>query len=152
MGQCPKPPSTKLVGYFARVPDHSQGTDATKPAQDISLTEYCANNNLSPEQAAQRMRDQVKKETGLTVSAGVSANATLSKIAADLRKPDGQYIVPSTRSGVMSFMNDLPIRKVPGIGRVSERWLTALNVNTVGDVYKMRGKLFLVVRLDSKQA
>ena len=93
------------------------------------------------------MRDQVKRETGLTVSAGISANAMLSKIAADLRKPDGQFSVPRTREGIINFTKDLPIRRIPGIGRVSERWLTGLGVHTVGDIYRMRGKLFLVVRL-----
>lgn len=49
----------------------------------------------------------------------------------------------------MEFMSNLPIRKVPGIGRVSERWLRGLGVNTVGDIFKKRGKLYLVVRLIS---
>lgn len=44
----------------------------------------------------------------------------------------------------MEFMARLPIRKVPGIGRVSERWLRGLGVNTVGDIYDQRGKLYLV--------
>jgi DNA polymerase kappa len=90
------------------------------------------------------MRDQVKAETGLTVSAGISTNTLLSKIATDINKPDGQCVVDSTREASMAFMRDLPIRKVPGIGRVNERWLQSLGVNTVNDIYEKRGALYLV--------
>ncbi|KAM0747038.1 DNA/RNA polymerase [Meredithblackwellia eburnea MCA 4105] len=109
-----------------------------------SLTDYCKTHNLTPEEAAQRMRDHVKRETGCTVSAGVTSNCMMSKIAADLKKPDGQFVVEQTKEAAIDFMRSLPVRRVPGIGRVSERWLQGLGVNTVDDIYTLRGKLFLV--------
>ena len=48
----------------------------------------------------------------------------------------------------MAFLHPLPVRKVPGIGRVNERWLDALGVVTIGDIYKERGKLSLVMSTD----
>lgn len=80
----------------------------------LSLTAYCASESITPAEAASRIRAVVKEETGLTVSAGVSTNAKLSKIAADFNKPDGQYVIDSTREAGMAFMAALPIRKVPG--------------------------------------
>lgn len=43
-------------------------------------------------------------------------------------KPNGQFQIPSTREAVMDFMRNLPVRKVPGIGRVGERVLQAIGV------------------------
>lgn len=90
------------------------------------------------------MRAQVLRETGLTVSAGVSPNRKLSKIAADFNKPNGQYVIAPSRQAMMSFMHPLPIRKIPGVGRVTERYLQSLGVNTVADIYRLRGRLMLV--------
>ncbi|KAK4050692.1 hypothetical protein OIV83_003418 [Microbotryomycetes sp. JL201] len=110
----------------------------------ISLTEYCKREKVSPAQAAERIRSQVQKETKLTVSAGVSPNAMLSKVAADKNKPNGQCVIDPTKEACMQFASALPIRKVPGIGRVSERILQAIEVFTVADIYKHRGRLFLI--------
>lgn len=68
----------------------------------------------------------------------------LAKIAADFNKPDGQYVIDPTRQACMAFMRDLPVRKVPGIGRVTERWLTSVGINKVGDVWALRGQVYLV--------
>ena len=43
-----------------------------------------------------------------------------------------------------AFAQALPIRKIPGVGRVTERYLQALGVQTVADVYRLRGRLMLV--------
>ncbi|KAK4704754.1 DNA polymerase kappa, partial [Phenoliferia sp. Uapishka_3] len=109
-----------------------------------SLTEYCQKNGVTPTEAAEAMRARVKEETGCTVSAGVSSNTLLSKIAADIPKPDGCFVVPPTREGAIDFMRTLSCRRVPGIGRVTERWLEGLGVKTIQDIYDLRGKLYLV--------
>lgn len=47
-------------------------------------------------------------------------------------------------------MHSLPVRKIPGIGRVTERWLEALDVRTIEDIWVHRGKLRLAdVGMDS---
>jgi hypothetical protein len=55
---------------------------------------------------------QVEQATGLTSSAGIASNGMLAKICSDLRKPNGQFRLESNREAVVSFMRDLPIRKV----------------------------------------
>jgi DNA polymerase kappa len=59
----------------------------------MKLTPYLKKTGMTAEQAIQQMREEVKHETGLTVSAGCGANTMLGKIAADFNKPDGQYVV-----------------------------------------------------------
>ena len=104
----------------------------------LNITEYCREHNTSPEDAVQQMRDQVHDKTSITVSAGIAANAKLAKICSNMNKPNGQYILTNDRQAIMSFMKDLPTRKVNGIGRVLERELQEIGVKTCGDIHAQR--------------
>jgi nucleotidyltransferase/DNA polymerase involved in DNA repair len=53
-----------------------------------------------------------------------------------MKKPNGQYIIAQDAKAVMDFIARLPIRKVPGIGRVSERILEAFDIKTCGDLHE----------------
>lgn len=68
---------------------------------------------------AAAIRQRVREQTRLTCSCGVAPNQCLAKICADINKPDGQYILSSDIGEITRFMESLPIRKVPGIGKVS---------------------------------
>eukprot|EP00543_Licmophora_paradoxa_P016276 CAMPEP_0202473048 /NCGR_PEP_ID=MMETSP1360-20130828/89727_1 /ASSEMBLY_ACC=CAM_ASM_000848 /TAXON_ID=515479 /ORGANISM="Licmophora paradoxa, Strain CCMP2313" /LENGTH=143 /DNA_ID=CAMNT_0049099793 /DNA_START=95 /DNA_END=522 /DNA_ORIENTATION=+ len=82
------------------------------------------------------MRRRVRLATkGLTCSAGLAPNFMLAKIASDRNKPDGHCIVPPD---VLTFLHPLPVRKIPGIGRVTEKMLHALHIRTVKDLYQER--------------
>ncbi|KAI1454588.1 hypothetical protein F4805DRAFT_469318 [Annulohypoxylon moriforme] len=104
----------------------------------LNITQYCANSSLTPEEAVQRMRDEIHDKTKITVSAGIAANAKLAKICSNINKPNGQYILPNDRNAIMTFMRDLPTRKVNGIGRVLERELQEIGIKTCGDIYPHR--------------
>ena len=54
-------------------------------------------------------------------ASGIATNFTLAKIAADARKPDGQFRVGSSAASILDFLRDLPCRKVPFLGRVAEK-------------------------------
>lgn len=111
----------------------------------LNITEYCREHDLSPEEAVSRMRRQVHERTSITVSAGIAANAKLAKICSNINKPNGQYLLPNKRPAIMSFLRDLPCRKVNGVGRVFERELAAVGVKNCGDIYGQRqylGQLF----------
>ena len=74
------------------------------------------------EEVVAEIRERVRLRTrGLTVSAGIATNFTLAKIAADARKPDGQFRVGSSAASILDFLRDLPCRKVPFLGRVAEK-------------------------------
>lgn len=67
---------------------------------------------------AEDIRYEVYKETGLTISAGVAPNKLVAKIASDYQKPNGLTVVKP--DNVREFLSELPVRKVPGIGPVTE--------------------------------
>ena len=81
---------------------------------------------------AQLIRAQIREETQLTASAGIAPNKFLAKIASDWRKPDGQFVVPPHR--VEQFLTPLPVKRVPGVGKVMEGKLSELGIVTVGDL------------------
>ncbi|GAM40001.1 hypothetical protein TCE0_034r12009 [Talaromyces pinophilus] len=107
----------------------------------LNITAYCDENNMDPQEAVRQMRSRIAEETKITVSAGIAANTKLAKIASNQNKPNGQFFIPSEREAVMAFVNDLPVRKVNGIGRVFERELRAIGIETCGQIYPQRALL-----------
>ncbi|KAH7888691.1 IMS-domain-containing protein [Phlebopus sp. FC_14] len=110
----------------------------------LNITEYCEDHHVDVETCVREMRDAVRKETQLTVSAGIAPNKMLAKIASDKNKPNGQFHLSFDRESIKEFMRDLPIRKVPGVGRVNERLLDAIGIKTCGDIYIHRATLSLM--------
>ncbi|ARP87072.1 DNA polymerase IV [Bordetella genomosp. 9] len=86
----------------------------------------------SATEVAQAIRRQIREEVGLTASAGVAPNKFLAKIASDWNKPDGIFVVRPR--DVMAFLRPLPVRKVPGVGKVTQSRLEQLGIHTVGDL------------------
>jgi DNA polymerase-4 len=72
-----------------------------------------------------QMRDRVQSELGLPSSAGVGATRMVAKIASGLAKPAGVLMVPIREEGALRA---LPVRKVPGIGPVTESQLVAAGI------------------------
>ena len=64
----------------------------------------------------------------MTASAGVAPNKFLAKIASDLNKPNGLSVIPPER--VETFLEDLPVRKIPGVGKVTEQKMAAMRILT----------------------
>lgn len=111
----------------------------------FSVDSYCAEHGVSPEAAVEQMREEVKLVTGgLTVSAGVACTQVLAKIAADFNKPNGSYFIPNSREAVIAFCNALPVRKIPGIGKVTESYLTqGFGLERVGEILLPRNRAAL---------
>lgn len=96
-----------------------------------------------PVKAAAMIRQSIHAMTGLTASAGVSVNCFLAKIASDQKKPDGLTVIGPDQ--IQDFLKDLPVRKMPGIGPVSEKKLIGMGILTCGDLAAAgRQKLFEV--------
>ncbi|XP_073440202.1 DNA polymerase kappa isoform X2 [Dendrobates tinctorius] len=98
----------------------------------------------SAEDAVREMRFCIEQKTTLTASAGIAPNMMLAKVCSDKNKPNGQYIIPHDKQAVMDFIKDLPIRKVPGIGKVTEKMLRALGITTCTDLHQQRALLSLL--------
>ncbi|CAJ0575274.1 unnamed protein product, partial [Mesorhabditis spiculigera] len=108
---------------------------------------------IGRQEIVREIRYRVEQATGLTCSAGkalfpsdifalgIAANFMLAKICSDMNKPNGQYDLPNERDKIIQFLKDLPIRKVSGIGGVSESHLKAANINTVGEMWERRAIL-----------
>jgi len=88
------------------------------------------------EEIGQTIKHRVREATGLTCSVGIAPNKRLAKIASDMQKPDGLTIIPPEEAA--SRIAGLPVRKVPGIGPVTEKHLASLGVHTVGDLAGLR--------------
>ena len=111
----------------------------------LNMTAYCTEHDMTPEAAVQQMRDEVHERCKVTISAGIASNTKLAKICSNMNKPNGQFRLQPDRASIISFMRDLPTRKVNGVGRVLERELDAIGVKTCGDIYGQRqylSKLF----------
>lgn len=67
-----------------------------------------------PGKAARKLKDEIRKETGLTASIGVASSRFVAKLASDYRKPDGLTIVP--RGKEEEFVSAVGLRKLWGIG------------------------------------
>ncbi|CAJ1068895.1 DNA polymerase kappa [Xyrichtys novacula] len=98
----------------------------------------------SVEEAVREMRFRIEQRTTLTASAGIAPNTMLAKVCSDKNKPNGQYRLQPTREAVMDFTKNLPVRKVSGIGKVSEKMLNALGVTTCSDLSQQMGLLSLL--------
>lgn len=84
---------------------------------------------------ARAIRDAVRSEVGITISAGIAPNKFLAKIASDWNKPDGQFTV--SRDEVEEFLTDLPVRKLHGVGKVTAEKMAKLGIGSCGDLRLM---------------
>lgn len=91
---------------------------------------------VSPEKSATVIASQILRDifntTGLTASAGVSYNKFLAKVASSLRKPSGLSVIKP--SGAIPFLENLPIEKFFGIGKVTARKLRDMNIKCGKDL------------------
>ena len=85
-----------------------------------------------PVDIAKKIKQIILTETGLTISAGVAPSKFVAKIASDIDKPDGLTVVHP--DGVRDFLDPLPVKKMWGVGKVSQRLLSRLNIHTFRDL------------------
>jgi len=86
----------------------------------------------SPVTIAKKIKQKVVETTGLTISAGVAPSKFIAKVASDMDKPDGLTVVPSDM--VRDFLDPLPIKKMWGAGKVTQKALARLNIHTFKDL------------------
>ncbi|MGP1458084.1 MAG: DNA polymerase IV [Treponema sp.] len=88
----------------------------------------------TPEQTAQKIKTRIRKETGLTVSAGLASTRYLAKMASEMDKPDGFYRIPSGKEE--EFMLSIPLKKIWGIGKKTLERLNAAGMYTARDIHE----------------
>jgi DNA polymerase-4 len=81
---------------------------------------------------ARKIRKEIKSRTGLTASAGVSVNKFLAKIASDINKPDGLFLIKP--EDAEKFIEGLSVEKFYGIGKVTAQKMHKLGIHTGADL------------------
>ena len=85
--------------------------------------------------SAKGIKEWIRRETRLTCSIGIAPNKFLAKIASDWEKPDGLTLIE--KDGVAAFLKDLPVEKLPGVGKSALRTLKGLGIARAGDIQKL---------------
>ncbi|MCK4926593.1 DNA polymerase IV, partial [Candidatus Aerophobetes bacterium] len=81
------------------------------------------------EDIAREIKTRIKTEVGLTCSLGVAPNKFLAKVASGMQKPDGLVIVKDNDKE--SFLANLPVGKIWGVGKVTQRELQQMGIYTI---------------------
>ncbi len=89
----------------------------------------------SATEVAMRIQAEILQSTGLTASAGVAPNKFLAKVASDWNKPNGICIIKPSQ--VLHFIHNLALKKIPGVGKVTQEKLKAMQLNTLGDLQQI---------------
>lgn len=113
-------------------------TDLVEPLSlDEAYLDVTQNKKGNPSASliAKEIRERIFNEVGLTASAGISVNKFVAKIASDINKPNGQKTVKPDE--VLAFLEELPIRKFYGVGKVTTDKMYQLGIFTGLD---LRGK------------
>ncbi len=138
---CPQatvlPPDHRL---YSRISDAVMATFAsiTPVVEPLSLDEAfldvagAVRRLGSPAAIGQLLRDTVADEQGITCSVGVAPSKFVAKLASGLAKPDGMVIVPEAE--VVSFVQQLPVGALWGVGDRTEETLLRLGLRTVADI------------------
>merc|ERR1712012_764890 len=110
----------------------------------LNLTDYLLSHPfLTPGVVVNEMRAKIQEKTALTASAGISLNSLVAKICSDLNKPNGQYELLD-EDEMTKFVSELPIRKIGGIGNVTEQMLEVVGIKTCQDILDNRGSILLL--------
>jgi DNA polymerase IV len=88
-----------------------------------------------PLAAAHKLHEKMKRDTGLNCSIGIGRSRLVAKVASDQAKPNGVFFVlPGFEA---RWLAPLDVRKIPGIGKVTEKRLHDLGVRKVGDLARL---------------
>lgn len=85
-----------------------------------------------PMDVARQIRERVKEELGFTVNVGVAPNKLLAKMASDFQKPDKCHSL--WLHEVPEKMWPMPVRELFFVGGAAEKKMTAIGINTIGDL------------------
>ncbi|MEN8254079.1 MAG: DNA polymerase IV [Verrucomicrobiota bacterium] len=90
---------------------------------------------------AEKIRRDIQEQTGLTASVGIAPNMFLAKIASDMNKPDGITLVPFEREAIEQFLAPLPIGRMWGVGKVTQKKLLSLGLSTIEKLQQVDFKI-----------
>jgi len=110
-------------------------TDLVEPLSlDEAFLDVTENhkNIASATEIAREIKDKIRNETSLTASAGVSYNKFLAKIASDINKPDGLFVIKPAYAE--KFVEQLSIERFFGVGKITEKKMIRLGIKNGWDL------------------
>lgn len=130
--------SSQIMDIFLEYTDLVEPLSLDEAFLDVTKNHK---NIASATQIAQEIKDKIFKTTHLTASAGVSNNKFLAKIASDVNKPNGMFVIRPKHAE--AFVEGLEIEKFFGVGKVTAKRMHELGIKTGFDL-KQRSKHELV--------
>ncbi|HYB04691.1 MAG TPA: DNA polymerase IV [Nitrososphaerales archaeon] len=134
--------SGKVMQLIRNFADLTEQVSIDEAFLDVSesLKRISSDFGLSEEEAIRKLAGEIKKAVrdnqGITCSVGVANSKIVAKIATDMNKPDGLTIVRPKEA--ISFLAGLPVSKIPGVGRVTQRILAEkFQVETIMQLRKV---------------
>lgn len=134
---CPKlvilPPNFKkykkasdiIQNIFLKYSDRVETVSLDEAYIDVS---HC----VSATDIGKKIQEDIFKATGLTASVGIAPNKFLAKIASDWKKPNGFFVIKPHE--VDTFVKELPVKLIPGVGKVGLQHLESLGIKTCDDI------------------
>lgn len=121
--------SRRVREIYARYTDQIEAMGIDECFLDVTGSRYLFGED---EKIAHRIRCEVKKETGLTISVGVSFNKIFAKLGSDMKKPDAVTVIPPERFREIVWR--LPAHEMLGVGMKTYKKLYYRGIRTIGDL------------------
>ena len=124
--------STHIREIFSRYTDLIEPLSLDEAYLDVTEDKLGIGSAL---EIAKQIKQAIKDELNLTASAGVSSSKFVAKIASDMNKPDGlTFIGPSK---IESFMEQLPVERFFGVGKVTAKKMKSMSLHTGADLKRL---------------
>lgn len=121
--------SAQIMQIFLEYTDKVEPLSLDEAFLDVTVNHK---GNRSATLIAREIKRKIESQTNLTASAGVSYNKFLAKLASDYRKPDGLFVVEPEKAAL--FVEQLPVNKFFGVGRVTAARMAELGIHTGKDL------------------
>lgn len=130
--------SQQMHAIFLRFTEEIEPLSLDEAYLDVS---ECQLYQGSATRIAEAIRKAISSELNITVSAGVGPNKFIAKVASDWNKPDGLFVV--TPEQVDSFVSQLAVNKINGVGKVTHKKLQELGIETCEDIRRADQQLLI---------
>ncbi|MEZ8356286.1 DNA polymerase IV [Vibrio splendidus] len=121
--------SKKIREIFSRYTFIIEPLSLDEAFLDVTDSKQC---HGSATLIAEAIRHDIWNELNLTASAGIAPIKFLAKVASDMNKPNGQFVIPP--QDVQAVIDELPLEKIPGVGKVSIEKLHQAGFFTCKDI------------------
>ena len=121
--------SGQIMKIFRSYTDLVEPLSLDEAYMDVTKNKF---NIASATILAREVKEKIREATMLTASAGISVNKFLAKIASDMDKPDGLFVIEPHQ--VEAFIENLPVSKFFGVGKVTAERMQKLGIRTGKDL------------------